>query len=298
MKLKIYKHKSLKTKIDDDIVKMQDYFKSDFFRQFIDDTLVVDIEETNKDYMDDTLYKSIEDTHDTAMLIYEQGTFPIYGSAQMYSHKLVKIYVSVNPIEDNIDYSWKVMAHELVHAYWLMTIVKEGKWLPNILDYSSPTPYYKNDQPFAPDGNFAQQLKALQPYFKKTPVVTLKRMDDDGVQTLGQLFYKDFECKTLERPWKNNAYNISCIPKGEYICKYTFSPKFLKYTYLLQGTGKRSGIRIHSGNYFFDIEGCILLGDSYRDINKDKKVDVLNSRITINKFEKLLNQKDFKLRII
>jgi uncharacterized protein YcbK (DUF882 family) len=167
MKLKIYKHKSLKTKIDDDIVKMQDYFKSDFFRQFIDDTLVVDIEETNKDYMDDTLYKSIEDTHDTAMLIYEQGTFPIYGSAQMYSHKLVKIYVSVNPIEDNIDYSWKVMAHELVHAYWLMTIVKEGKWLPNILDYSSPTSYYKNDQPYATDGNFAQQLKALQPYFKK-----------------------------------------------------------------------------------------------------------------------------------
>ena len=40
MKLKIYLHKSLKTKIDDDIIKMQDYFKSDFFRQFIDDTFL------------------------------------------------------------------------------------------------------------------------------------------------------------------------------------------------------------------------------------------------------------------
>jgi hypothetical protein len=127
--------------------------------------------------------------------------------------------------------------------------------------------------------------------------VTLNRVSDDGVQTLGNLIVDNFRCKTLEKPWKNNQSNISCIPKGIYICKYTFSPKFLKYTYEVQGTKPRSGIRIHSGNYFFDIQGCILLGDSYAYLNSDKELDILNSRKTIKTFEDYMAKQSFNLII-
>lgn len=106
-----------------------------------------------------------------------------------------------------------------------------------------------------------------------------------------------FQCRTLEKSWKNNLPNISAIPKGTYNCVWSFSPKFLKYTYLLQNTSPRYGIRIHSGNYFFDIQGCILLGDSYSDINRDGHTDVLNSRKTITEFERIMGKKDFTLII-
>lgn len=142
------------------------------------------------------------------------------------------------------------------------------------------------------------QIKLKNPTPKPVvPLVMLNRKSDDGVQTLGELTYNDFKCKTLERPWKNNQVNVSCIPRGAYLAKWTFSPKFLKYTYELQKVDKRSGIRLHSGNFFFDIEGCILVGDSYSDINSDGKVDVLNSRVTIKKLEDLLERKDFYLVI-
>jgi len=130
-----------------------------------------------------------------------------------------------------------------------------------------------------------------------TPTVTITRNGDDGVQTLGTLEYNWFVCNTLERPWKNNAHNISCIPKGEYTVKWTFSPKFMRYTYEVQNVPKRSGIRFHLGNYFTDISGCFLLGNGYKDLNKDGRLDIINSTVTIKTFEQLLNKQDFKLII-
>lgn len=133
-------------------------------------------------------------------------------------------------------------------------------------------------------------------------IVTLRRNNDDGIQTLGTLTFPvdiaQFNCKTLEKPWVLNANNVSCIPKGTYIVKWTFSPKFLKYTYEVQGVLNRTGIRIHGGNFFYDIKGCILLGDSYGDINKDGHVDILNSKITLKKFEEALGRQTFTLQII
>lgn len=130
-----------------------------------------------------------------------------------------------------------------------------------------------------------------------TSTVTITRNQDDGVQTLGTLEYEGFKCNTLERPWKNNTINISCIPKGEYTVKWTFSPKFMRYTYEVQSVPKRSGIRFHVGNYFTQIAGCFLLGSGYKDLNTDGRLDIINSTITIKQFETLLNKQDFKLII-
>lgn len=200
----------------------------------------------------------------------------------------------------------KTINHELFHAFFY----KAHKMQINIED---PMDTYLRDGELTVDKNINTNreiaLERLAPYwhkicaFRTVPIiventnVVINRITDDGIQTLGNLIYDNFRCKTLERPWKNNRFNISCIPKGTYKCKYTFSPKFLKYTYELQNTSPRSGIRIHSGNYFFDINGCILMGDAYSDINKDGKVDVINSRKTIAEFEQLIGKKDFILEI-
>lgn len=203
----------------------------------------------------------------------------------------------------------KVANHELFHAFFQ----KLRKCQIGLLD---PMDTYIKDSNLVVDNiidtNREMALKLLTPYWSQicsfrtqiypnptqpTQIVTLNRKSDDGIQTLGELSYGNFKCKTLERPWKQNKLNVSCIPKGYYKCKYSFSTKFLKYTYLLQNTSPRSGIRIHSGNFFFDVQGCILLGDSYKDINADGKIDVLNSRATIKKFEEIMNKKEFLLLI-
>lgn len=127
--------------------------------------------------------------------------------------------------------------------------------------------------------------------------VTIERFSDDGVQTLGNLSIGSFTCKTLERPWKENQHDISCIPKGTYLCKYTLSLSHLGWTYALYNVTGRSGIRIHAGNDYMDSEGCILLGTAYGNINGDGEADVINSRITIAAFVKLLEKKPFTLII-
>ena len=47
IKLKIYKHNSIKTSIDDDILKIPKYFSSDFVKQYINEEIVYDVENTN-----------------------------------------------------------------------------------------------------------------------------------------------------------------------------------------------------------------------------------------------------------
>lgn len=131
------------------------------------------------------------------------------------------------------------------------------------------------------------------------PVVSIKRIWDNGVQTLGDLSINGlFMCKTLERPWKENANNVSCIPKGEYRVKWSYSFKFMKYTYEVLSVPKRSGIRIHPGNHFFQVEGCILLGSHFAELNNDGYADIINSTITLDKFVGMMGKKDFILKII
>jgi len=136
-------------------------------------------------------------------------------------------------------------------------------------------------------------------------VYILRNKDDK--QTLGVLATKlaneFFICKTLELAWKDNKSNISCIPDGEFICKWTKSPKMSLehkedfYTYEVQNVPNRDGIRIHSANYFFQLLGCIALGDAHKDINIDGQLDVIHSGDTVAQFNTLMDKQDFKLII-
>ena len=127
----------------------------------------------------------------------------------------------------------------------------------------------------------------LEDIKKKT--VTLTREQFLAKETLGTLTTDDFVCKTLELPWLNNQSNISCIPDGTYSCKWEINPKF-GLSYRLSNVIGRDGILGHAGNYYTDILGCILHGDKYSDTNKDGIVDVLNSRVTLDKLYKVTGE--------
>ena len=136
----------------------------------------------------------------------------------------------------------------------------------------------------------------FRPSIPTNPIVTLTRDSDNGVETLGRLSYGSFSCDTLERPWKNNQVNISCIPKGSYNVVWSFSSNpSLGWTYEVQKVPGRSGIRIHQGNFVSNSEGCILLGNGRKDINNDNQPDVLSSVATLSKFNTLMNKQSFTL---
>tara|TARA_R110000803_G_scaffold61223_1_gene120958 strand:+ start:618 stop:1025 length:408 start_codon:yes stop_codon:yes gene_type:complete len=112
-------------------------------------------------------------------------------------------------------------------------------------------------------------------------------------QTLGFLYIVDgdiaFSCNTLELPWKENKQNISCVPTGEYKCKFEYSDRFNRYLWELKDVPNRSECKFHSANYFRQLNGCIALGDSFKDIDGDGWRDVSNSVETMRKFHNELN---------
>ncbi len=96
-----------------------------------------------------------------------------------------------------------------------------------------------------------------------------------------------YSCKGLELPWKNNQRRISCIPEGMYIVKKRISPKYGNHFHLQKVTG-RDWILIHHGNYTRDILGCILVGRTHTDIDRDGITDVTHSKATMKELNELL----------
>lgn len=123
----------------------------------------------------------------------------------------------------------------------------------------------------------------------------ITRLSDDGIQTLGELkVYEDsvmiFSCKTLELAWKENQRRISCIPLGTYrVTKYNSPTK--GRCFLLHEVPGRTYIEIHKGNFYFDIEGCILPGKAHVDINGDGLKDVSSSTSVLNELLALMPSK-------
>ena len=133
--------------------------------------------------------------------------------------------------------------------------------------------------------------------FNQRMKLTLKRIALRSTYTIGRLYVDDnYFCDTLEdtvRDLNKNGkfdngekkvYAKTAIPYGTYEIKWTYSPRFKKYTPQLMNVPSFSGIRIHAGNSSTDTEGCLLLG-------QNKKVGmVLNSRATINKFYPMIKE--------
>lgn len=133
--------------------------------------------------------------------------------------------------------------------------------------------------------------------------VYITREEDTGIETIGSLVVADdygdihFECATLELPWNENKRNISCIPIGEYQVTPYSSVKYPN-TFEVLGVPGRAYILMHWGNYYFNTEGCILLGRNVMDINGDGEYDITHSKDTFSDFRKVLGDQDFELSIV
>lgn len=97
------------------------------------------------------------------------------------------------------------------------------------------------------------------------------------------------ECSVLELPWKDNTFQISCIPEGKYRVIERRTDKFKRH-YHIQDVPNRTYILQHPGNFTRQIEGCQLPGDRFASLNNDKIPDILNTRSTLDKMLKLLGK--------
>lgn len=113
--------------------------------------------------------------------------------------------------------------------------------------------------------------------------------EEHALQTLGWLYVYDENDElvgtfaTLELAWKDNKNGISCIPPapgGEKTYKMELldsSPSFPYEHYWIKDVPSRSYIKVHRGNYYTQIEGCILIGKEHKNINEDSIMDVSQS---------------------
>ena len=133
--------------------------------------------------------------------------------------------------------------------------------------------------------------------------VTLCRIARSDQGTEGILLAGNFNCKTLELPWRDNTRQISCIPPGSYDVQIRNSNKYGR-VYWVRKVPNRTYILIHSGNFAGDkdkgfkthVMGCILLGKVHGYLGGQRAV--LNSRITVRRLLDELDYNNFKLNIL
>lgn len=82
--------------------------------------------------------------------------------------------------------------------------------------------------------------------------------------TIGKLYVNDvFHCFTLEDKVRDvKIKNVTAIPAGRYKVVVDFSNRFQQIMPLLLNVPNYLGVRIHTGNYSKDTEGCILVGST------------------------------------
>lgn len=137
--------------------------------------------------------------------------------------------------------------------------------------------------------------------------ITLTRLESSDQGTFGTIIVPDGDWVhyfyTGELAWRDNASNVSCIPPGLYRCTWTYSPRFKRQMYLVDGVKDRGGIRKHSANFMGDdtkgyrrqLNGCIALGEKLGWIEGQKAL--LLSAPAVRRFEALLAGQPFELEI-
>lgn len=114
--------------------------------------------------------------------------------------------------------------------------------------------------------------------------VEIQRTFSSDKQTLGiiQVYEPDgtpvLRLVSLELPWRDNKRKISRIPEGVYKLAKVAGTAKIPYPHLwIYPVPNRSGIKIHKGNYYYQLEGCVLPGLTHTDLNKDGLLDVTDS---------------------
>lgn len=127
----------------------------------------------------------------------------------------------------------------------------------------------------------------------------LTRFESAPTHTLGELKFCGTLFYIIERPWLDNAPNISCIPCGIYRAVYlaqTASGRF-RNVHWLRGVPNRSGVLQHQGNLARHSLGCLIIGKRIGWLGGERAV--LNSRTALNEFEEIAAQQpvDFQIQM-
>ena len=135
--------------------------------------------------------------------------------------------------------------------------------------------------------------------------VKIIRHWQDRNQTFGTLLVFDadkkpvFSSSVIERGWRNNEKNTSCVPAGVYDLVYEYSPKFKAYLWEAKNIPNRSECKFHAANSWFELNGCFAPGIDLEDFNDDGYIDVKNSYYTLMMFHSALHgEQKVKLNIV
>lgn len=118
--------------------------------------------------------------------------------------------------------------------------------------------------------------------------------------TFGKFLCGSNTLYTVERPWLNNAKEISCIPEDRYICKPKF---FFKHGYQaveITSVPGRENILFHIANWPEDLEGCIGVGKTITCLAKipnEPKLAVSSSTDSFKEFMTYYGGEEFELYI-
>ena len=91
-------------------------------------------------------------------------------------------------------------------------------------------------------------------------MITLCRFAYSDIGTFGRLSAAGNVWHTVERPWADNAKNVSCIPEGVYTFRRDFYHRGGYEAFEIENVPGRSEIKIHIGNTIKDVSGCIAIG--------------------------------------
>lgn len=137
----------------------------------------------------------------------------------------------------------------------------------------------------------------------------LLRYENSDHGTFGVMTLPDGQqLHSLELPWRNNLSNRSCIPEGRYRCILTWSPRFGRMMWLVNGVVGRLGIRIHPANLAGDVElgwksqlnGCIAFGFRLGRMQIDDgrwQRSLFTSRPAVRQFEDAVKTSPFLLEV-
>lgn len=118
-------------------------------------------------------------------------------------------------------------------------------------------------------------------------VIIIRDLFFDQQASLGTCYIlgTDFKAESLERGWVDNQNRISCVPVGTYPLKLEYSPKFKKKLWELYNVPNRTECKFHVANYWWQLNGCIALGNNRKYIDGDAVMDITSSADTMREFE-------------
>lgn len=125
----------------------------------------------------------------------------------------------------------------------------------------------------------------------------LYRTNEFGGATIGVLSVDDAPvCLILERAWRDNERNVSCIPAGGYAVQTGHkSPRF-GWCWKIIDVPDRTDILFHPGNTEDDTLGCLLPGSAIGEM--DEKLAVLGSKTAFTRLREITGIAEDEVRTL